>query len=101
MTTGDPSTFEVTDAARAQLKAVAVQRGLDPGRFLRLALPPVWTGEGEFGIVIDARGVMDVPIAYDQTTVLLIERAVAEQLARAVLDFKNAPEGPRFTLDVY
>ncbi|MDA1036184.1 MAG: hypothetical protein O3B65_04805 [Chloroflexi bacterium] len=101
MTSDDTQTFQVTDAARAQLKVVADQRNLDPGRFLRLAIPPAWTGDGDFGIVIDSRSGMDVSISYDQTTVLLLEREVAEQLARSVLDFKETPMGPGFTLDVY
>ena len=50
------SAFKVTDAARAQLREIADGRALGPGKYLRLALPPVWTGEGEFGIVIDDRG---------------------------------------------
>lgn len=98
---GDSPTFQVTDEARAQLKVIIGQRHLDPGRFLRLAIPPAWTGDGDFGIVIDSRGSGDVSIAYDQTTVLLIEPDVADQLARSVLDFKETPMGPAFTLDVY
>jgi len=101
MTAEDPPIFQVTDEARAQLKLVSDSRQLDPGRFLRLAIPPAWTGDGDFGIVIDSRGSMDVSIAEDQTTVLLIEREVAEQLARSVLDFKETPMGLAFTLDVY
>jgi Fe-S cluster assembly iron-binding protein IscA len=101
MTTDDSRTFQVTDKARAQLKVIIGQRHLDPGRCLRLAIPPAWTGDGDFGIVIDSRGSGDVSIAHDQTTVLLIEREVADQLARSVLDFKETPMGPAFTLDVY
>ena len=100
-THGQAQTFQVTDAARSQLKTVANQRQLDPGSFLRLAIPPAWTGDGDFGIVIDSLGSMDMSIAHDQTTVLLIEREVADQLARSVLDFKETPMGPGFTLDVY
>ena len=101
MTSEQPQTFQVTGAARVQLKVIADQRRLDPGHFLRLAIPPSWTGDGDFGIVIDSRGSMDVSIAEDQTTVLLIEREVADQLVRSVLDFKETPMGPGFTLDVY
>ena len=93
--------LEVTDAAKRQLGEVTKARGLDPGKFLRLAVPPVWTGNGDFGIVIDARGVMDVAVAHDGRTVLLIEQEIAEKMGRAVLDFKPPPDGPRFTLDVY
>ena len=76
-------------------------RQLTPGRYLRLAVPPAWTGEGEFGIVIDSRGPGDVSVAFEGRPVLLIERDVAEKLSRSVLDFKPPPEGRGFTLDVF
>lgn len=93
--------FEVTKTARAELRKVADGRELGPGRYLRLAVPPAWTGEGDFGIVIDSRGPGDVSIPYEGRPVLLIERDVADQLWRSVLDFKAPPEGRGFTLDVY
>jgi hypothetical protein len=91
----------VTNAAKRQLKAVAEERELDPGKFLRLAVPPAWTGEGDFGIVIDARGGMDVDIKLGDRTVLLVEQVVDEQLLRSILDFKKPADGARFTLDVF
>ena len=92
----------VTDAARAELRKVADARALEPGRLLRLAVPPVWTGEGDWGIVIDRRGAADVAFAHDGATVLVVEETVAESLANAVLDYKTADvPSPRFTLDIY
>ena len=91
----------VSQSAKRQLKLVAEQRELDPGKFLRLAVPPAWTGEGDFGIVVDSRGVMDEAVTLDGKPVLLIEQVVSEQLAKSLLDFKGPPDGPRFTLDVY
>ena len=93
--------LDVTDAAKRQLSEVSRARALDPGKFLRLAVPPVWTGDGDFGIVIDARGAMDTAFAHEGKTVLLVETEIAEQMAKSVLDFKPPPDGPRFTLDVY
>ena len=92
---------DVTEAAKQQLKEVATQRQLDPGKFLRLAVPPVWTGEGDFGIVVDARGAMDMAVKLDGRTVLLIEREVADQMSKSILDYKTTPQGAGFTLDVY
>ncbi len=94
--------LEVTPEARRQLKVIAQERSLEPGKLLRLAVPPVWTGEGDWGIVIDQRGVADAAYAHDGATVLVVEEAVAESLANAVLDYKTegAPS-PRFTLDIY
>jgi Fe-S cluster assembly iron-binding protein IscA len=93
--------LDVSDTAKLQLKEVAAQRQLDPGKFLRLAIPPVWTGEGDFGIVVDDRGAMDTAIKLAGQTVLLIEREVADQMSKSVLDFKTTPQGMGFTLDVY
>lgn len=92
----------VTDAALAELRNVADARALEPGRLLRLAVPPVWTGQGDWGIVIDQRGAADVAYAHDGATVLVVEQEVANALANAVLDYKTSGvPGPRFTLDIY
>ena len=92
----------VTDAALAELRKVADARALEPGRLLRLAVPPVWTGQGDWGIVIDQRGAADVAYAHDGATVLVIEQVVADSLANAVLDYKTSGvPNPRFTLDIY
>jgi hypothetical protein len=93
--------FVVTDAARAQLREIADGRQLGPGKYLRLALPPVWTGDGEFGIVIDDRGSGDETFSWDGRPCLLIERDVAIELSRSIMDFKETPAGMGFTVDVY
>lgn len=92
----------VTDTARAELRKVAEARALEPGRLLRLAVPPVWTGAGDWGIVIDQRGAKDVAYAHEGATVLVIEQEVADALANAVLDYKvSGVPSPRFTLDIF
>lgn len=94
--------LDLTQTAREELKRVGEERRLEPGRLLRLAVPPVWTGDGEWGIVIDQRGAADIAYAHEGSTVLVVEAEVAEALANAILDFKrDEPPGPRFTLDVY
>ena len=45
--------FTVTDDAKKELKRIYDSRSLEVGMYLRLAIPPVWTGYGDFGIVID------------------------------------------------
>ncbi|MEE8519385.1 MAG: hypothetical protein V3S98_09705 [Dehalococcoidia bacterium] len=92
---------DVTDAAKKQLLLVTEQRELSPGKFLRLAVPPAWEGEGDFGIVIDDRGVTDLSITEGNRTVLLIGPEVDGAVHEAVLDFKAHSEGERFTLDVF
>lgn len=92
----------VTDEAKKQLKCIREARNLGPGRYLRLAVPPVWTGPGDWGIVISDPGTADYAVSYEGENVLLIDTALAEQMASAVLDFKqDTLQGPGFTLDVY
>ena len=91
----------ITENAKEELKRVLETKSLEAGKCLRLAVPPVWTGEGDFGIVIDAEGEGDQAVDHQGLTVLLMDSALAEQLPSAVLDFKESPQGPQFTLDVY
>ncbi len=92
----------VTESALAELRRVGDARALEPGRLLRLAVPPVWTGQGDWGIVIDQRGAADIAYAHDGATVLVVEQEVANALANAVLDYKTSGvPSPRFTLDIY
>ena len=87
----------VTEEAKAELKRTVEVRSLDPGQCLRLAVPPTWTGPGDFGVVIGGQGVADNAIEYEGTTVLLVDADLAAQLSKAVFDFKDG----RFTLDIY
>ncbi len=89
----------VTDSAKQELKHMS--SSLDSGKALRLATPPVWTGEGDFGIVIDEPGAEDHAVELQGITVLLLAADLEKQLPNAVLDFKDSPEGFRFTLDVF
>ncbi len=93
--------IEVTDAAKQQLSQVTLERGLGLGRFLRLAVPPAWEGEGDFGIVIDEMGAMDSSIVHEGQTVLLMGPDVAERIPNSLFDYRLDPPGPRFTLDVF
>lgn len=92
---------QISEAAKRQLKVLMVERKLAPDRFLRLTVPPAWTGEGDFGIVVDARGGADTGVTLDGKTVLVVGPDVVEQIPNAMLDFKKTPDGQRFTLDVY
>ncbi|MSQ40292.1 MAG: hypothetical protein EXR55_01230 [Dehalococcoidia bacterium] len=70
-------------------------------KHLRLAMPPVWTGEGDFGIVIDGEGERDHVVTFQGLVLLLVDADLAERLSNSVLDFKAPPCGGGFTLDVY
>ena len=91
----------VTDTAKRELKRILETRSLAPGKALRLAVPPIWTGEGDFGIVIDEAETEGVMVNYEGLPVLLIDMELMEQLKSSVLDFKDSPEGLKFTLDVF
>jgi hypothetical protein len=93
--------FRITISAKRQLRDIAEGRSLEPGRYLRLAVPPEWAGEGDFGIVIDGLSPLDTEVEYQGKTVLLVGPSVDERLPDAVLDYKRAPSQPRFTLDVF
>jgi Fe-S cluster assembly iron-binding protein IscA len=89
--------IEVTQSAKDELKRLLEKSSLDPGKSLRLAMPPVWEGEGDFGIVIANEGHGDHAVAFQGSTILLVDPALTERLSDSVLDFKDS----RFTLDVY
>lgn len=91
----------VTDMAIEELIRIADGRNLATGKFLRLATPPVWIGEGDWGISISDSDDDDEVFEKDGRTALVMAPSLSEQMAEAVLDFKDTPEGARFTLDVY
>ena len=45
--------IEITDEAKKELRRVLSSYDFEAGKGFRLATPPVWEGEGDFGIVID------------------------------------------------
>ncbi len=91
----------MTEEAKAELKRILGERLPDPGSLLRLVTPPMWQGEGDFGIAVSPQGHGDLVVDFNGERVLLVDPALADQLAKAVLDFKDSPGGARFTLDVY
>jgi len=91
----------VTDRAKEELKRTLERTRLAPGKYLRLAMAPIWEGDGDFGIVIDGVGDGDYVVDFQGWTVLRVDALLAEHLSNAELDFKDSPGGPRFTLDVF
>ncbi|PKB64296.1 MAG: hypothetical protein BZY82_11525 [SAR202 cluster bacterium Io17-Chloro-G3] len=91
----------VTENAKAELSRILETKDLDSGKLLRLAVPPVWTGEGDFGIVIDEPVSDDHATDFKGRKVLLVGADLLEKLSNSVFDFKEFPDGPRFTLDVF
>ena len=93
----------VTDKAKEELKRILETRTLAPGKLLRLAMPPIWKGEGDFGIVIDEKGEDDrtYVVSHQGMNILLMDAGLTDGLTTAVLDFKESPAGMAFTLDVF
>lgn len=90
----------VTKSAREELKRMLETREMPPGKFFRLATPPTWTLEGDFGIVMDEDRLGDSLIEYQGQVVLLVDPELGKQLMNATFDFTMSPQGPRFKLDV-
>lgn len=91
----------VTAQAKQELKNIIEQRKLGTGRCLRLAIPPAWTGPGDFGIVIDDEKSDDMTVTLRGVKVLLLNQQLAPQMSTSVLNYKETPQGMGFTLDVY
>ena len=93
--------FNITDSAKEELKRIVESRSIEAGRCLRLAIQPTWPRPGDFGIVIDDEKAEDHTVTLRGTKVLLLQEQLLPQLDESILDYKDTPEGARFTLDVY
>ncbi len=93
--------FTVTADAKRELKKIVDERKIGAGRNLRLAIPPAWTGPGDFGLVIDEEKSDDLSVTLRGAKILLLNEQLSPQLATSVLDYKETPQGLAFTLDVY
>ena len=93
--------FEVTVAAKDELRNILDVRSLPPGRYLKLAIKPEWTGAGDFGVVIEVEKGGEVFYEHEGQVVLAVDPGLAENLESSVFDFKDTSQGAGFTLDVY
>ena len=91
----------ITDQAKEELTKTLERVNLDPNKYLRLTTPPVWGGEGDFGIVIDEMSEGDHIVESKGKTVLIMDSDLIQKFPDAILDFKISVEGSRFTLDIY
>ena len=75
---------------------------MNSDKFLRLAVPPAWPGEGDFGIVIDSQNPDDMIIYTDSNDILLlIDPNLTDNLSNSILDFKGTAPNATFALDIY
>ena len=68
---------------------------------MKLVAPPLWVGDGDFGMVITLESDDDTLVLYKGETVLRVESFLMEQIKEVTLDFKQTPQGKQFTMDVY
>ena len=95
--------MEVTQEALDELRRIVSVRAMGYQQILRLAMPPVWTGGGDFGIVVDQISDEDIVVVRDGggEALLVIDRELEDNLEKAILDHKETPNGRGFALDVY
>ncbi len=95
--------MEITQEAIDELRRRVSVRAMGHQQILRLAMPPVWTGGGEFGIVVDQLSDEDIVVVRDgaDDALLVIDKELEDNLEKAILDHKETPNGRGFALDVY
>lgn len=93
--------IKVTNRAKKELKRISETRPVEQGNCLRLTTPPIWSGEGDFGVVVDHESGSDHVVSFQGLKILLLDADLVERLPTAVLDFKESEGGSRFTLDVF
>ena len=93
--------LNITLKAKEELNKISEQKDIWPHQFLRLTIPPIWSGEGDFGIVIDNTNENDIKINFENKTILLIDDSINESLSNSTLDYIKSEKQIGFNLDIY
>jgi len=93
--------LNITLKAKEEFKKISEQKDIWPHQFLRLTIPPIWSGEGDFGIVIDNTNENDIKINFENKTILLIDDSINESLSNSTLDYIESEKQTGFNLDIY
>jgi|TARA_Y100000294_G_C8383122_1_gene267586 Fe-S cluster assembly iron-binding protein IscA len=93
--------LNITLKAKEKLNQISAEKNIWPLQFLRLTIPPIWSGEGDFGIVIDNANEDDIQINFENKTILLIESSINESLSNSTLDYIESGKQIGFNLDIY
>ena len=93
--------LKITLKAKEKLNLISAEKNMSPLKFLRLTIPPIWSGEGDFGIVIDNANEDDIQINFENKTILLIESLINESLSNSTLDYIESGKQIGFNLDIY
>ena len=93
--------LNITLKAKEKLNQISAEKNIWPLQFLRLTIPPIWSGEGDFGIVIDNANEDDIQINFENKTILLIESLIDQSLSNSTLDYIESGKQIGFNLDIY
>ena len=93
--------LNITLKAKEKLNQISAEKNIWPLQFLRLTIQPIWSGEGDFGIVIDNANEDDIQINFENKTILLIESLINESLSNSTLDYIESGKQIGFKLDIY
>jgi Fe-S cluster assembly iron-binding protein IscA len=86
--------IEVTERAKQELKRILSDNVDNPLAALRLSA----TNEGGLGLSIDVEKTGDKVVECEDSKVLLVEEALADDLTGVTLDVEDTEEGPRLTV---
>ena len=93
--------LNITLKAKEKLNQISAEKNIWPLQFLRLTIPPIWSGEGDFGIVIDNANEDDIQINFENKTIILIESLINQSLSNSTLDYIESGKQIGFNLDIY
>ena len=75
--------MDITEEAKQELRRIIGKYDLGKDKRFRLATPPVWEGEGDFGIVIDVERERDQVIEHEGVELLRLDPETAEHLSKS------------------
>ena len=92
--------FKISQNALKELTKMIKKSPLNDDLYYRLAIKPIWSGPGDFGIVKDKKLTSDIVFG-ENVCNLLVDKELAKELQKSTFDFKETPQGKGFTLDIY
>ena len=92
--------FKISQSALKELAKMIKKSPLGDDLYYRLAIKPIWSGPGDFGIVKDKKLTSDIVFG-ENVCNLLVDKELAQELQKSTFDFKETPQGRGFTLDIY
>lgn len=86
--------IEITEHAKQELNRLLIAKVDWPGALLRL----IDRGQGKLGLGIDIQKPNDLVIDFEGKRLILVEEALAENLANITLDVDETPDGPELVI---